>query len=407
MKFRYEALDGRGRPDAGVVEAATAVEAGDVLAARGLFVERVVEDKGESRPATAGFVQRLGANKSRLVANFARDLAVLVNTGTALIDALNALERQCRYPPFAEVVGSVRGKVEDGSTLAEALEGESAHFDSVFRSLVAAGEAAGNIGEMLERVAVFTERQAKTRSAVLGSMAYPCVLLVIATGVLVSMFVFVLPRFAGLFESLDVALPASTEAMLMVSGVLKGYWWALLIVLIGGGGAGVWQIRTARGRRAAMGVALRLPMIGKLLKDFALARISRVLGILVQSSVPFLEALELTRKGVSNPAYAELLDDAEEGVMQGEPISAAFSRSDLASPAFVEALRAGEQSGRIGPVLSALADHLESDNEARLKTVTKLAEPIILAGLGVVVGVVAISLFLPLFDLTSMAGGAP
>jgi type II secretory pathway component PulF len=295
------------------------------------------------------------------------------------------------------VIGGVRQKIEDGSPLGEAMAEYGDYFDAVYRSLISAGEAGGNLDVMLQRLAELTERQARTRSTVIGALTYPAVLVVLCLAVLGAVFSFVLPRFAGMFRSLEVPLPASTEVMLALSGVVRGYWWAMAIV-VGLAGVGVViGLRDAGNRRRAMDVVLRVPVIGKLLKDFALARIG--------ASVPFLEALELTRSGVSNPAYRSLLDRAEKCVLDGDSVTHAFTDTSLVSPSFSEALRAGEQSGRIGPVLSKLADHMDLDNEQRLKTVTKLAEPAILALLGLVVGAVAVSLFLPLFDLTAMAGG--
>ena len=406
MRFLYEAMDRAGRSTRGSVEASSALEAADVLSQKGLFVESLsASPSGGGGGARVGLAQRFGASKSRLVANFSRDLAVLVSTGTPLIDALGALERQTQHAGFAGVIGGVRAKIEDGSPFGESLEPFDDHFDSVFRSLIAAGEAGGNLSEMLARVAELTERQARTRSTVIGSLSYPVVLVVLCSLVLVCVFSFVLPRFAGMFDSLQVPLPASTVVMLAISDVVRGYWWAMVIVALGSVAGLVLMLRDAGYRRRAIDIVLRLPILGRLLRDFALARIARVMGTLIQASVPFLEALELTRAGVSNPAYKGLLDRAEKCVLDGDSVTHAFGDASLVSPAFGEALRAGEQSGRIGEVLSRLADHMDLDNEQRLKQVTKLAEPLILSVMGVVVGIVAVSLFLPLFDLTATAGG--
>jgi type II secretory pathway component PulF len=193
--------------------------------------------------------------------------------------------------------------------------------------------------------------------------------------------------------------------MLGVSNLIRGYWWALLAMVAVGAPSAFFYLRSEGGHEATMRGALRTPVIGKLMRDFTLARIARVLGTLLGASVPFLDAIELTKQGVSNPAYVKLLEAAAESVTDGEPVSSPFTRSPLISPQFSEAMRSGEQSGRLSVVLSALAEHLDEDNEVRLRAVTKIVEPAILAALGVMVGVVAISLFLPLFDLTSMAGG--
>lgn len=404
MKFSYTGYDEKGRPVQGVIEAESAVDVGDLLAHKGLFVENVsAEDETEEQGG--GLSNFFGPSKPKLVAGFSRDLAVLVETGTPLTDAVAAIERQCQQPVFKRVISRIRGSLEDGNTFSEALEEHKDYFDTVYRSLIAAGEGGGGLSQMLTRLSSLTRRQLAIRQQLVGSMSYPAALLVISGGVLCAMFAFVLPRFAGLFETLQAPLPASTEAMLAVSMIIRGYWWALLAGLVVGGAAFVWYLRSEHGREAVTRSLLRTPVIGKLMRDFTLARIARVLGTLLQSAVPFLDALELTRLGVSNPAYVKLLEQAEKSVTDGEPVSSPFSRSQLISPAFAEAMRSGEQSGRLGPVLSALADHLDEDNEVKLRAVTKIVEPAILSLLGIMVGIVAISLFLPLFDLTAMTQG--
>lgn len=404
MKFVYEGYDERGRPVRGSIEAESALDVGDLLAAKGLYVD-TVKSADEEEEKSSGLGGLFGPSKGRLVAGFSRDLAVLVETGTPLVDAVGAIERQCQQASFRKVISDVRSTLEDGTPFSEALAVHPGYFDTVYRSLISAGESGGGLSPMLDRLAELTRRQLAIKQQLVGSMTYPAALLVISGGVLAAMFAFVLPRFAGLFETLQAPLPPSTEMMLVVSMVVRGYWWAILIGIVAAVAGSTMYFRSEQGKEASTAALLRVPVVGKLMRDFTLARIARVLGTLLQSSVPFLEALELTRLGVSNPAYMKLLQQAETSVTDGEPVSAPFGRSQLISPAFAEAMRSGEQSGRLGPVLSALATHLEEDNEVKLRAVCKIIEPSILSLLGVMVGIVAISLFLPLFDLTAMTQG--
>jgi type II secretory pathway component PulF len=217
------------------------------------------------------------------------------------------------------------------------------------------------------------------------------------------MLLFVLPRFAGLFETLDAPLPPTTKFLLYLSNLLRSYWWALPIVLGGGGfGARTW-IKSSAGRRTIDTVMLKIPMAGPIFKNFAVARIARVMGVLVTGKVPLLESLALARQTSRNINYVELVSRAEEHVTRGSTISAAFSSTDLVSPSLCEAIRSGEQSGQMGPLLLNIADFLDEDNEVIVKSLTSILEPIILIVLGLLVGFVAFSMFLPLFDLTSVA----
>jgi type II secretory pathway component PulF len=276
-------------------------------------------------------------------------------------------------------------------------------FDGVARSLISAGESGGGFDVMLDRLAVLSRKQLQVRTAVVGAMIYPALLILVAIGVLALMLLFVLPRFAGLFETLDVALPPMTQMLMAASDGLRAYWWAIPILVIGGFfGVRTW-FQSAAGKRSIDIAMLRLPAIGKIVRSFAVARIARVLGVLLVGKVPLLEALGLARQTVSNHKYVDLVARAEEAVTRGGNVSTVFAATDLVSPALCEAIRAGEQSGQMGNLLLNIADFLDEENEVIVKSLTSILEPIILIVLGLIVGFVAMSMFLPLFDLTSAA----
>jgi type II secretory pathway component PulF len=409
MKFAYQAVDGTGKVVSDTIDAADQNEAMDALRRQGLFV-------GDVRPAASGGslpYARTGKKGRRLstgrrlknMTMFTRQLSVLVASGTPLVQALAALERQTKDLAWRDIVASVRLKVEEGSTLSEAMAEHPRAFDAVARSLISAGESGGSFDVMLDRLAVLSRKQLHVRSAIVGAMIYPALLIVVAISVLALMLLFVLPRFAGLFETLDVKLPPMTQMLMTCSNFLRTYWWSLPIA-IGGAGFGIRSyVRTEAGRRSIDAAQLRLPAIGAIVRSFAVARIARVLGVLLAGKVPLLEALGLARQTVSNYKYVDLVTKAEEAVTRGSNVSTVFAATDLVSPALCEAIRAGEQSGQMGPLLLNIADFLDEENEVVVKSLTSILEPVILIVLGVVVGFVALSMFLPLFDLTAAAHG--
>jgi type IV pilus assembly protein PilC len=228
---------------------------------------------------------------------------------------------------------------------------------------------------------------------------------VVAFGVLATMLLFVLPRFAGLFETLDVALPPTTKMLMALSEFLRSYWWTVPLGGVVCGFAGHTWLSSAGGRRWADTIVLRLPMFGPILKSFAVARIARVLGVLLNGKVPLLEALTLARHTAHNVNYVDLVARAEDAVTKGGSMSAAFANGNLISPSLCEAIKSGEQSGQMAPLLLSIADFLDEDNEVVLKSLTSILEPVILIVLGLLVGFVALSMFMPLFDLTSMTQG--
>ena len=339
------------------------------------------------------------------MSTFSRQLHVLVSSGTPMVQALTAIERQTDRPSWKRALSELRTRVEEGESLSVAMERQPECFDSVCRSLIAAGESSGKLAPMLQRLSELSRKQLHRRNAIGGAMVYPCVLVGIGVCVLVGMLLFVLPRFRGLFQTLGVPIPPTTKALLFASDILKNYWWALLMVLIGGGmGIKAW-LATPQSRRVIDTMLLKAPKLGKLTRSLATAQIARMLGVLIEGQVPLLEALALTRQGISNSHYVTLLTSTEDAVSRGESMSSCMSKGDLLSPSVCEAMRNGEESGQVGPLLVNMADFLDEENEVVVKATTSIIEPLILVMLGVLVGFIAISMFLPLFDLAAMGQG--
>ncbi|HYE20638.1 MAG TPA: type II secretion system F family protein [Tepidisphaeraceae bacterium] len=411
MKFAYSAYDLSGRTTAGTVEAADADTATEALRAQKLFVTRVApadESGGRTAPggrSAAGRGKVSAGRRLKAVSVFARQLSVLLASGTPIVQALSVVERQGKGDGFGAVVARVRAKVEEGVPLSDAMTLHPEYFDQVCQSLAAAGEQSGSMAPMLDRLSALTRKQLQLRSAITGAMVYPLVLSGIGLCVTALMLLFVLPRFSGLFETLETPLPPTTRMMLAASTFLQDYWWAVLLVL-GGGGAGLWYgLRSPGGKRWFDRSMLRAPKLAGLTRSVLSARVARMLGVLLESRVPLLDSLKLTRQACPNVMYASLLERAEAAVSQGEPVSAVLSNSDLISPAVQEALRSGEQSGQVGGPLIHMADFLDEENEVVIKALTKLLEPLILCVMGILVGLMAVSMFLPLFDLVSSASG--
>lgn len=404
MRLAYQAIDSAGGAIKDFLEAASVEEATDLLRERGLFVTEIKPQDAAAAPR-ASKAKGSKTAKVRAIAMFSRQLQVMVGTGTPLADALLALERQTRDPSFCVVLASIRQDVEEGLGLSEAMTRHPGYFDQVYRNVIAAGESSGTLDTMLDRMAKLTKKQAQTRSQVMGAMVYPAVLILISIIVMVIMLTLVLPRFSGLFGSLDVPLPPTTAALMWASGILRAYWWVMLIVLAGGGfGLNQW-LKTTQGKHALDRAVLKAPRVSLVTRTYASGRIARLLGTLLGSKIPLIEALELTRHATGNHLYLELMDRAHDAVIRGDLMSSAFADERLIDPALYEAIRNGEQSGKLSTLMLTIAEFLDEENEVRLKSLTSLLEPVILVVLGVMVGVMAISMFMPLFDLTSMAGG--
>jgi type II secretory pathway component PulF len=416
MRLRYKAFDRTGRAIEDVIEANDADQARELLRRKELFATDIVPDTDRtaagagatSSPSSSRLARRKlvrGGKRLRRLSMFARQLHVLITSGTPLVQGLIAIERQTQSAHWRQIVGQVRARVETGMSLAEAMVASPQYFDNVSRSMISAGEFAGALGEMLERLATLTRRQLQLRTTIVGAMVYPVLLMVIGTAVMSLMLLFVLPRFGALFKTLEAPLPPTTKALLYASAFLREWWWAVLLGASSVLGVVWFWCRSVAGRNRIQGMALNLPRFGRLMRSLLTARVARLLGTLLECRVPLLDALKLTRQSTGNVHYASLVARAEDAVTRGEAVSTVLSGSDLISPPVQEALRNGELSGRLGAPLIQMADFLDEENEVIVRTLTGLLEPAILILLGALVGLIALSMFLPLFDLVAATGG--
>lgn len=403
MKIVYTAVDAKGQTVNDNLEAGSLGEAQEQLRKRGLYIV----DIKEATRAVSGRARRSGGKSKRLknFAIFCRQLFVLVSTGTPLVQSLQALEKQIQEPAWRGIVGKLREGVEEGTPLSKVMAEYPEYFDQVSRSLIAAGESSGSFDAMLDRLATLLKKQVAVRANVIGAMVYPCLLIVVSVAVLIVMLTFVLPRFADLFKTLDTALPPTTAFLMMLSRFLTQYWWMAISGGVVGGIAGKMWFSSAQGKRVFDTLAITLPKIGKICRNFCTARVIRLLGTLIESKVPLIEALQLTGASTVNGHYSKLLKDAEDAVTRGESIAQAFDVPKLIDPSVCEAIRNGERSGRVGLLLLNMSEFLDEENDVIVKSLTSIIEPIILMVLGVLVGFVAISMFLPLFDLTAATRG--
>jgi type IV pilus assembly protein PilC len=403
MNFSYEAYNGSGVIVKGVIESPSEQEATELLRSKSLFVTKITT--GTVKTTRKRSSKKSKKISSKTISVFARELAVLVSTGTPIIDAIASLQRQSKDETWVAILKDVQLHLESGDSFSTALLAHPTVFDAVFRSLVAAGESSGHLDVMLKRLAILTRRQAQIRSNILGAMMYPILLTGISIIVLGVMIGVVLPRFADLFDTLDTPLPPTTKFLMWLSDIMRGFWWIILPVIVGSLIVSINWLKGEGGSNAIGNLALRAPKVGTIYRSFNTARITRLMGVLLEAHVPMLDSIHLTRESVSHRKYRDLLTDAEDAVTRGEAISLAFDQGGLIIPSVCEALRNGEQSGRLAEVLNNVSDYLDEENETVVKSLSSIIEPVIMIVLGIFVGIVAISMFLPLFDLTATAGG--
>jgi len=415
MIIEYQALNNSGAlvNDSLVVEQAN--EAYAELTRRGLTPVRIKETAqgvAGSSSLLKALLRRLNSSGSgdpkkaskRELPLFTTQMAILLETGTPVAASLDALARQLSSPNWRMLVTDLGRGVEEGATLASAVGAYPEVFDPVYSSMIAAGEASGNLSRILSRLADLSRQADRMRNKLISAMIYPALLTIIALTVMSVLIFFVLPRFAGIFEEMNVDLPGSTKALMAISDFARQRTFLMLIGIGGMVTILVSYLRSQHGRRFVARNSLRLPIAGALIASLINARVFRLLSLLVESSVPLIEALELTIKSTKHYLYAELITKVHDNVLNGRSMHETFAQSDLIPASITQMVRTGEENGEIGKVTSMLADYLDDKNETKISMLTSIMEPVILIFMGLVIGTIAISLVLPMFDLSRISG---
>lgn len=332
---------------------------------------------------------------------FTRQMAMLLTSGSGIVPALTAIGPQMRSLQHRAMLEAIRSDLEEGLTLTDALSRYPRAFDASYCAVVAAGESSARLPQMFARLALIVGKRRAMRNRVIGSLIYPALLICLSVKIMAVMLFFVVPRFAGMFTTLGVEVPVTTRLLLQLAGALRGYWYLFALALAAVISGVVYIVRSDKGRQFVADVQIRIPLLGRLVSRLIQAQTFRILGMLLEARVGLLEALDLARGVTRNQRFQELYSTMCDSVTRGDSISAALDAHNLISPTIIQAVRTGEQSGRLGEAISYTADVLDEENTELLAVVTKLIEPLVLIVMGIIVGAVAIALFMPLFDMTS------
>jgi len=348
---------------------------------------------------------KLGGGVSRKeIAIFTRQFSVMIDAGLPLVQCLEILGSQQNNRTFQKILFQVRQDVESGATLADSLRKHPKAFDDLYCNMVAAGEAGGILDTILQRLSQYIEKIVKLRSAVRSAMVYPTAVIVIAVGVVWIILWKVIPTFATLFEGLGASLPLPTRITIAASEFIGRWWWMMFLAI----GLGIYAVmryhKTYKGRRHIDGLVLKVPVIGKLLRKIAVARFCRTLGTLVSSGVPILDGLEITARTSGNAVVEDAIMATRRSVEEGKTISEPLKGTDVFPPMVVQMVAVGEQTGALETMLSKIADFYEDEVDEATANLLALLEPIMICFLGVVIGGIVISMYLPMFDLISKIG---
>jgi type IV pilus assembly protein PilC len=401
--FTYKALDARGASASGQIDGDTKAAVAASLRNKGFTVVDINEVK--TSLAKVDLLAGLQGVKAKDLTVFSRQFATMVNSGLAMLRALTVLEQQTENPKLARILGEVRGDVEAGISLSDALEKHPKVFSPLYVNMVRAGEIGGILDDVLNRLATQLEKDDSIKRAVKSAMTYPIMIGSFAVIVLIGMVMFLIPVFAGIYKSLGNAkLPELTRIMVFLSDQLKSFHGVIIAVAIVGIVAGLRKLkRTDKGREVWDRLKLRIPMgIGEVIRKIVVARFSRTLATLVSAGVPILQAIDITGKSAGNVVIEHAMDAVAVSVKEGQTISEPLNDAKIFPSMVVQMIAVGEETGALDAMLQKVADFYDDEVNAAVKSLTSIIEPIMMLCVGAMVGVVVISMYLPIFDMMNI-----
>src|SRR5712692_4597443 len=398
--FAYRGTNQAGSSVSGEQVAASKTDLASLLRRQHITVTRVSEKGKEFNLPTFG-----GGVSSKELAIFTRQFSVMIDAGLPLVQCLEILAGQQENKTFQKVLTGTRGAVEGGSTLSTAMRQYEKIFDQLYVNMVEAGETGGILDTILQRLSAYIEKNVKLKRAVKSALVYPVSVLLVAAGVITLLLWKVVPIFATLFTGLGVDLPLPTRIVMALSNFIGSIFGLLILVFFIGLviGLKVWY-GTTKGRMAIDTVLLKLPVLGILLRKIAVARFTRTLGTLISSGVPILEGLDITARTAGNAVIEKSLLYVRKALEAGRTLAEPLKETDVFPGMVTQMIGVGEQTGAMDAMLQKIADFYEDEVDAAVKDLLSAMEPMMIVFLGVVVGGIVISMYLPLFSLIAKLG---
>jgi type IV pilus assembly protein PilC len=398
--WAYDAINERGLEISGVVHAPDAGSAREQLHMRGLLPRSLAERRAAGGRGAAAAFKKV---KPKSLQVFARQFATMIAAGVSVVAALVTLEEQTDDRYLAEVIADVRSEVEGGVILSQALARHPKVFNRLFVAMVEAGESSGTLDTVLDRIAVQIEKETQIKRRVKGAMVYPSVVVTFACLVLTFMLLFIIPVFVSVFVTLHGQLPTPTLIVMHVSYALR-HWWFVIFPAIGLLVFGFlrWK-RSGPGRQAWDRLKLRIPLrIGDVVHKIALARFSRTLSTLLASGVDIIKALEITGATSGNWVVERALAQIKTRVHEGVPISQPLQEDPVFPPMVGQMVKIGEETGELDGMLGKIADFYEDEVDSAIQSLTSIIEPVLMIGVGALVGTIVISMYLPMFKMMTL-----
>jgi general secretion pathway protein F len=417
--YEYKGLDKAGKNATGIVDADSPKAARLKLRKQGVFPTSVVEakggalraaGKGTTSASTSGglsvevdfskYLERVSVGD---IAIATRQLSALVGAGIPLVESLGAISEQVEKEKLRLIFREVKEKVNEGATLHKALAGYPKIFSNLYTNMVKAGEQAGALETVLDRLADYTESMVELRGKVVAAMTYPLIMMFVAMGVVGFLLTFVVPKITKLFDDMGADLPLITRVVVGISGFMQSYWWLLTLLAAAGYYAFRRWYATDSGRHKVDDVVLRIPVFGGMLSMVAISRFASTLATLMNAGVPLLSALGIVRNLLGNVILQDVVETAQVQVREGRALNRPLRESGRFPPMVIHMIAVGERTGDLAPMLERVSTSYESQVNRRLETLSSLLEPLMILIMGGVVFVIALSILLPMLNMNSLA----
>ncbi len=404
--FTFQVRDPSGATKSGSVQAGSIAEATQIIRSRGQYLLHIAAASGAG---TGDLVDRIRNFRIEFgpglkdILNFTNQLAVMIKAGINIRSALEGIAEQIPNAKFRAMIEQIKADVEGGEPLSDALAKHPKAFPPLYVNMVRASELSGNLGQMLGRVSEYLQQQMETRSMVRGAMIYPAIIGTMAIVTVVFLLAFVLPRFMKIFAGKEDALPAPTKMLLAMSEFMCGYWYVIIGVLVGVGWGFRALIQTTSGRLHWDSLKLRVPIFKKMFRALYISRGLHTMGELVNAGVPMLNTLKITSEVSGNVLYENMWTQVYTEVKQGEKIATPLKKSGTLPQSVVQMISAGEESGNLGEVLSDVSEFYSAELRNTIKAVTAMIEPLMIVIMGALVGFIAMSVILPIFNMSKLA----
>jgi type IV pilus assembly protein PilC len=398
--YSYSAINADGFELTGQIHAPDPDAAREQLRMRGLLAQYLHELPAEGEESARTVFKKI---KPKSLQIFSRQFATMIDAGLSVVSALVILEEQTEDNYLATIISELRADVEGGLLLSQAMSRHPKIFSRLYIAMVEAGEAAGILDQVLDRVAYQIEKETQIKRRVKGAMIYPTMVLIFATLVLIGMLLFLVPIFVDIFASLQGELPALTQYVVNASNFLRNEW-MFFFPSVGAVFFGIRKLkRTEQGRRVWDRIKLRIPMkIGGVVRKVTIARFSRTLSTLVAAGVDIIKAFEITAQTAGNWVVEEALGDVRNKVQEGMPIAQPLVENPIFPPMVGHMVKIGEETGELEKMLSKIADFYEDEVDSSIQSLTSIIEPLMMIAVGLVVGVIIIAMYLPMFKMLTL-----